>query len=220
MKGLLRKEFAIIGGGATFVTLVIFMVFVLVMQQPHPEHNTDSAPVFVPLVLACFTGFHPFISHSAEGRWRQYVKTLPYSRKQIVDAKYLFACLAAGCMLIFEVLLLFLLNAPHIAAMTALAASVMLLIPALLLPFIFLEYRRGWQTGTLLLFLSVCLLTTAAGFVLPIMYSIGTRQSSIEPESQLLLYSPYYLLAAAVLLFPLSWLLSRRIFCRRKKRRA
>ncbi len=219
MKGLLRKEFAIIGGGATFVTLVIFMVFILVMQQLHPERYADSEPVFIPLLLACFTGFQPVISHSAEGRWRQYVKTLPYSRKQIVDAKYLFACLTAGCMLIFEVLLLFLLNAPHIAAMTALAASVMLLMPAFLLPFIFLEYRRGWQTGTLLLFLPVCLLT-AAGFVLPMVYSIGTRHSGIEPESQLLLYIPYCLLAAAVLLFPLSWLLSRRIFCRRKKRRA
>ena len=220
MKGLLRKEFTVIGGSASLLTLVIITVFVLVMRLLHPERNMELTPVFTPLLLACFTGFHPVISHSAEGRWRQYVKTLPYSRKQIVDAKYLFAWLTASCMLIFEVLLLFLLNAPHIAAMTALAASVMLLMPALLLPFIFLEYRRGWQTGTLLLFLPVCLLMLAAGFVLPLLFSIETRHGGMEPESTLLLYSPWYLLAAAVLLFPLSWLLSRRIFCRRKKRRA
>ena len=98
MKGLLRKEFAIIGGGATFVTLVIFMVFVLLMRLLHPERYADSEPVFIPLLLACFTGFHPFISHSAEGRWRQYIKTLPYSRKQIVDAKsiMLLTALKAG----------------------------------------------------------------------------------------------------------------------------
>ena len=80
MKGLLRKEFYILGGIKTPIGIAAMFTAALILNWDFLYFTTALVIVFLPVTL---------FNADTKARWWTYSKTLPYSRKQIVDAKYL-----------------------------------------------------------------------------------------------------------------------------------
>ncbi len=227
MKGLLRKEFYCAGG---FVTLAIFagiypvtLLFVRIFQT-----GFDSMCIMTALVVFALL---PDIINRAEAtaHWRTYAKTLPYSRAQIVAAKYLFSLLSAltaAAMNALYTLVLMLIQTgasenvflASVPATAALSAAVILYSAAFLYPYYFRSIRRG--TGIV-----SYIVTTFIGilyfipFGIPVLfYTVSLRPSRLKEPAHAVMMIPYILLAVSAVIYLLSWPLSRRLYCRRKRR--
>ena len=231
MKGLLRKEFYCAGG---FMLLAAYAAIYPLLILVSRFTEVGFASMGTMLIIIQFA-LLPYTVDMAEARarWRTYAKVLPYSRRQFVDAKYLFSLLAAltaACMNTVFTLLRALIE-PNTSAdkfemfrypaipTAALTAAIILYTAAFLYPFYFRSIRRG--NSFLTYFAATVLgLVYALPFGIPaFIYFISMMSTRPEPVAFGIRIIPYILLAVSLAVYPLSWLLSHRLYCRQKRRK-
>lgn len=210
MKGLLYKEFSILKKQYWFTFLIAILLAVIALLRIDDLENGGMFFLIYPFVML---GSIPIVLHGYDEawKWNVYCKTLPYTPRKAVLAKYLTTLLSYGAFLLLfavgdavnrlatgrepseEILLFVLLYFP-----------VFSLVPAVGLPTV---YRFGLAKGRLV----YCILIGAicgSGFVfLP-------RLAAWKPDSPAALCAVILLFTAAMYL--LSYLLSVRIYKRQE----
>lgn len=95
MKGLLRKDILMVGGNIGFLLIFIILYTLL-------SFFTGSID-FTAIVLILIMVMLPFntLSYDELYQWDRYVLTLPVSRKQVIQSKYMFTLLLAVIALVF-----------------------------------------------------------------------------------------------------------------------
>ena len=230
MKGLLRMQHYLSGG--QWIILLDFGFPVLISLLPVNPPNISTCMMFV-AYISIFTGMMPVTAQRAASvsRWNNYIKAMPYTRRQQVDAKYLYSLLTVIPAVLSSLLLLPFVQlcnpnmmnefpyAPPAAFLmlmyAALTAAAILQMTAFLLPLSFI--RRG-GIGTYLVGMAVgapfvCIYIGILAYLSHHLYLCKW-----EPVSKTALMIPFLLLALAVICYPLSWLLSRRLYCRKRKK--
>ena len=237
MKALLRLNYYMIGGYKIVLAVATILFFVLLF--PLSRRWDASFTVILSLNFGAAIGFTPVGIEKAESvsRWRSYAKTLPYTREQFVDAKYLFSLLSAAAAALLGAVMLPLLmlrNPEAVSALTyapsatefslmnaALAAAIVLYAAAIHYP----SYFR--RTGGIVLF-AVGFSAFIFGFgviffpkyMMSMSYMMSLSRGEREPLTPFVRCMPYLLLAGSAAGCLLSWLYSRKTYCRRKRRRA
>jgi len=202
MKGLMIKDFYMTLKYCKFLFLmeIVFVAVAFLFK--------DTTFMMFPIL---FSGVIPLTLLSCDERcgWTVYSGTLPYSRAQLVSAKYIAGVLIGlitsvvilGCMT-FQMSLLGEANIAEAAAIVGILFAASLILPALCLPFCF---RFGTEKGRIVYFFMIILVT------------IGAR-SILDPDSGsfdipgIMLIIP----AAIVLLYAVSWVISIAICGKRK----
>ena len=231
MKALLRLNYYMIGGNKIVLAVAAILFFFLLL--PISRRGDASFTVILSLNFGAAIGFTPVGIEKAESvsRWRSYVKTLPYTREQFVDAKYLFSLIsAAAAALLGAVMLpLMMLRNPEAAsALTyapsaaefslmnaALAAAIVLYAAAIHYPSYF--RRPG---GIVLFAVGFSGLIFGFGFIFFPKYMMALNRCELEPLTPFMRCLPYLLFAVSAVCDLLSWLYTRKTYCRRKRRRA
>ncbi|MBP0966796.1 MAG: ABC-2 transporter permease [Oscillospiraceae bacterium] len=230
MKALLRLNYYMIGGYKIVLAVAAILFFVLLL--PLSRRWDVSFSVILSLNFGAAIGFTPIGIEKAESvcRWRSYAKTLPYTREQLVDAKYLFSLLSAAAAALLGAVMLPLLmlrNPEAVSALTyapsaaelsfmnaALAAAIVLYAAAIHYP----SYFR--RTGGIVLFavgFSAFIFAFAIFFA---KYMMALDRCKWAPLTSSMHLVPYLLLAGSAVCCLLSWLYTRKTYCRRKRRRA
>ncbi len=219
MKGLLLKElygFYAIGKSLLLIPVVILGLFLLKGEGVTLYALFSILPPVVSLISIILATSS--INMDSASKWNSYAVTLPVSRRQIIQAKYLI-CIGAGCLIQILVLILRLAFSggegwTGILVESLVTMGVQVVPVSILFP---LMIRFGPEKSRLILALIVGLV----GASLPL---IGFNEgfSGLEPGSWPL-SSPAALIggAAAVLAFlavllGLSYSLSVRFFCRQE----
>ena len=198
MKGLLLKDFyMLIYYGKVFLLLMlVFLVAGTAIEQ-------NTVFLFFPCL---FAGILPMTLQAYDERsgWCHFSGTLPYTRAQLVSVKYLFALLLGGAVVLLTTVLFVVSSAPvfslpKLLALLAAAGTVTLLVPALLLPFVFRFGSEKGRIAYLILVGGLC----AGGMLL---FSGEREPPQLENGWQ------WLLVGAAALLYAGSWLLSVSIY--------
>ena len=153
MKGLLKKEWFVLWNKPIMILLPV-MIFIMT--------GLSTKSMALILYLPLYAGILPvsLITTDETSRWERFALGMPYSRKEMVSAKYLMSILLVfiGTLLTAVILLLFLNNAftlqQSVLTVAAIAAG-SLLLPSVLLP---LNLKFGTAKARLALFvlLAVC----------------------------------------------------------------
>lgn len=198
MKGLLRKDFYMLTSDCRLF-LVVIVLFLLVGMLT----ETDTVFLFIPCM---FAGLLPVTLQAYDERsgWCRYSGTMPYTRAQMVSVKYLFALLL-GCAVVMLAGVAYLLPIgtadPHgLISLLAVAGSLTLIFPALLMPFVFRFGSEKGRIAYLILVGGLC----AGGYLL---FHGGHMPPQLGGSGW-----QGMLIGAAVLLFAGSWLLSVAIY--------
>ena len=157
MKGLILKDLYMAKSHLRFFILLIFFFFLLATFS---SENTFF--LFYPAILA---GTVPFslLAYDEQSKWNQYCATLPVSRKTIVSARYVTACI-----FFFPVLLLIALLQPFSPSFHAesyvlnlsLLIVIGLLTPTVLLP---LTFRFGVEKARMTMIFLIAAVCGSAG---------------------------------------------------------
>lgn len=238
MKALLRKEFYLFGGKKTLLILALIALPAILLNW--------SFILFGFTVGFCILPFS-FQTKDDSARWWTYSKTLPFTRNQIVDAKYLFQLLlilAIGLTLTAEYTVSILKHPddPQLCMSPFFALYlffVLCFVSALSFPTLFWTKRHGknWLTvvvitviWTPLLFLTIFILPTVllnlAGIANPpgevplTFIVIGGQRYQITQATvrQALRIAKWAVPMLSLAIYGLSWLLSRKIYRRGKKK--
>ena len=231
MKGLLRITHYMSGG--LWVIPFDFGFPLLFCLLPFGKKPDSSLCMFIVMYISVMTGMMPVAAQKAASvsRWKTYMKTLPYTRRQQVDAKYLYSLLTVipavlAALLTLPIVLRFnpdMLSefpyAPPAALLMlvygALTAAVILLMAAFLHP---LSCIRRGGIRTVLVSIAAAAPFTFIYISIFAYFSSHLYRCKWEPISKAALLIPFLLLALAVICYPLSWRLSRRLYCRKRKK--
>lgn len=208
MKGLLLKELIMLKKGAA--TLLIFLgCFGLIGPSGNP-----TMLLMIPLFSAILLYGH--INYDEQSKWQQYSIALPYGRKMIVSAKY--AAMAIGA--VVSTVLVVLLYGVTVAIGKAefslkdlvgylvLSLAIGIVYPSFFLP---LAYKFNSEKGrTIMLFLN-----GASGAIAVFLLSAIDGTGILAKLSNYTNILPYIAIAAVLVLFALSWLISIKIYEKR-----
>ncbi len=208
MKGLLLKELIMLKKGAA--TLLIFLgCFGLIGPSGNP-----TMLLMIPLFSAILLYGH--INYDEQSKWQQYSIALPYGRKMIVSAKY--AAMAIGA--VVSTVLVVLLYGVTVAIGKAefslkdlvghlvLSLAIGIVYPSFFLP---LAYKFNSEKGrTIMLFLN-----GASGAIAVFLLSAIDGTGILAKLSNYTNILPYIAIAAVLVLFALSWLISVKIYEKR-----
>ena len=225
MKALLRKDFYLIGGKRGLLTAFItFLSMALFLRFSLGNESFESISPMRWLGIGFSLGLLPDATDRAEAqsRWRTYAKTLPYSRRDKVCAKYVFSLLAALAGTASVTLLMMLLHCSvfRVTAGAAIALITALNTSAFQYPLIFLHIRRGGSVLFHLISVVLGIVYFLPQFSLMIAFFTAQACNSITPSHQLILYVPYIGVPVSLVIYLLSWLLTCRIYgCFVKKTR-
>lgn len=201
MKGLLLKElFMIRKGGIAFAILTGgFLFSAIVSGEPY---MLLIIPMFMSIMI------FSFLNADEVSKWRQYSLVLPYGRKKIVSSKYL-------TILILNVLSTLIVVSAYLISVTVGKAEfsaellfillifsviVGLFYPSVILP---LNYKFDTEKSRMIVFIASGIMGCISVF-----FVYGIKDIiSIFGE-----YIPVIMLAAVILLFAGSWLLSMKIY--------
>lgn len=198
MKGLLLKDL--------YMTKKYCRTYLLIAAVFLAVSFVNSENLFFMFYLCMIVGMLPvtLLGYDERSKWDAYCGTLPYSKTQIVSAKYLTALLAMLCVLVLTAVAQavrmitggsFVWN--DYLELMAIFLTVSLAAPSITLPFMF---RYGVEKGRLAYYVMI-------GFVC----AVGVAASGIFKEHlQMTAGFPALLLlcAGGVLLFAFSWYLS------------
>ena len=181
---------------------VLFAVFIAV-------YIAEGNPFFLFFSLL-FAGMIPvtLTTYGESFRWDKYADAMPISRRTYVASKYVFGLLALAAILLVCTVAGAISGGERWAGFVMILPLMLLiglLMPAILLPFIF---RFGAEKGRIAYFVAVGFMTALAVFVLPnedttLGSSVGSAGGAV-------------LILAAVVLFAVSWLLSVRFYKNRE----
>ena len=234
MKALLRKEFYISGGRKALLTAAAATPFMILLNW------SGIAAVYA--LLLCLLPLTIRIKDDS-ARWWTYAKTLPYSRNQIVDAKYLFQLLLIlifGLMLVLERFASALLFPDK--PLSSQYAEYLFFLPcflsALSFPMVFWGKRHGqnWLSHTVFaliwivamtislmglpaLLLTISQIDVSPGIITDTYILIGNRRFTSDELLRFWAVFKWILPSVSMALYGVSWLLSRKIFRLRRHRR-
>ncbi len=208
MKALLLKELIMLKKGAA--TLLIFLgCFGLIGPAGNP-----TMLLLIPLFSAVLLYGH--INYDEQSKWQQYSIALPYGRKMIVSSKYLTMVIAA----VFSTVLVVLLYGVTVAIGKAeftlkdligyaiLSLAIGIIYPTFFLP---LAYKFNSEKGRLIMMF----LNGASGAIAVFLLSVIEATGIVAKLSNYTNILPYIAIAAVLVLFALSWLISVKIYEKR-----
>lgn len=208
MKGLLLKDFYLI---SKYCRAFLFIMAVFIGVSFLGEGNLFFA--FYPCIIS---GMLPMtlIAYDERDNWNAYAGGLPYTKAQMVSVKYLIGlststlvltavAITEACRMVSDQS--FLLSSYLIFLMTLL--SICLLVPALMLPFVF---KFGAEKGRIIYY--VVIIIACAGSALL------TSRDKTSPFllSKTGMGCAFVICFASVLLYCISWLLSIYFYKRRE----
>lgn len=209
MKGLLLKDFYMI---AKYCRSYLLILAAFLLASVFSDDNFFF--IFYPCVLA---GLIPvtLLSYDERSRWNQYFGTLPYTKSQFVSVKYLISLLIVPVPLVFtavsQSIRMYSLGTFDLPGLLLLLGQLVILAlfpAALALPFIFKFGIEKGRMGYYIMIAVVC----AGAFIMPEFAESGVTQAlRISPGLLFLL-----LLAAAIVIYAASWLLSIRFYEKRE----
>lgn len=203
MKGLLLKDFYQVVKYCRSYLLIclVFLGFSLFVP--------DSSEFFVvyPCMLASMIPMN-LISYDTSSRWEVMSLTLPYSREQLVSAKYLMGLICEMGVLLLTVAFQGLktvtagvFSAAELGNLAITLITISLLLPALMLPLIF---KLGVEKGRVFYIASVGVLMAVCGIGYARIAETGIQlQRSIPPIVQSVALPLF-----SIVLYILSWRLS------------
>lgn len=207
MKGLLLKEFLMLKKG--WVTLVIFFIAFGIGGI-----GNDFMCFMLPLFIAILLYGH--INYDEQSKWQQYSIVLPYGRKMIVSSKY--AAMAIGAV-VSTVLVLIIygvtvaigkaeFSLKDLVGHLVLSLAIGIIYPTFFLP---LAYKFNSEKGrTIMLFLN-----GASGAIAVFLLSTIEATGIVAKLSNYTNILPYIAVAAVLVLFALSWIISVKIYEKR-----
>lgn len=223
MKALLRKDY-LIGGRYLLTVFITFLSMALFLRFSLGNESFEFISPMIWVGIGFSLGLLPDATDRAEAqsRWRTYARTLPYSRRDKVCAKYVFSLLAAlaGTASVTLLMMMMLL---HCSAFRVTAGAAITLITALntsafQYPLIFLRIRRGGSVLFNLIAAVLGIVYFLPQFVLLIAFFTAQARNYITPPHQLILYVPYIGVPVSLVIYLLSWLLTCRLYgCSVKK---
>lgn len=201
MKGLLLKDFYLL---RKYCRAFIFMVIVFWAASLFAEDNAflSTYPVLLASVMPV-----TLISYDEREKWNLYSAALPYSRGQIVSAKYLTGLLSVLVVMVMTVggqtarmVYQGVASPKSVLAMMAPYIVISLIGPSVLLPII---YKFGTEKGRIAYYILIGVICGSAVFIPAI------------TDFMNLLRFPLVIAAATIVIYAGSWLLSIAIY--RKK---
>lgn len=201
MKGLLLKDFYLL---RKYCRAFIFMVIVFWAASLFAEDNAflSTYPVLLASVMPV-----TLISYDEREKWNLYSAALPYSRGQIVSAKYLTGLLSVLVVMVMTVggqtarmVYQGVASPKSVLAMMAPFIVISLIGPSVLLPII---YKFGTEKGRIAYYILIGVICGSAVFIPAI------------TDFMNLLRFPLVIAAATIVIYAGSWLLSIAIY--RKK---
>ncbi len=204
MKGLLLKDmYAIWGYLRSYLFLILFMILLGIWT------NSEFLLLYCCMLASMLTV--TLISYEEKEKWNVYADTLPWSRAQMVSAKYI-----TGLLLFLSVfgLSVIVRCAAMLAAgewtsdilwsLLVLSVPVGILPPALMLPFV---YKLGAEKGRIFYLAVVILVASGVSFL---NFTSAGRTPEVVGA-----VTAVPILLVSILLYALSWMLS--IFFYRKR---
>lgn len=210
MKGLLRKEFYTVNKycRSYFVIAIVFAVCSI--------WSESTFLMFYPLVL---TGIIPvsLISYDERSRWEVYANVFPYTRKQMVTAKYLITALYVAATVLLLGVAGMIRNVVSLGQggsgaayfrMVGMMPLLGLLVPSIMLPPVF---KLGAEKGRV--FYYVMLVAVFALFGVVSMFFGESGLQGISISGGIVTLAGFLL---AVVLFMASWALSVKLYEKRE----
>ena len=202
MKGLLLKDWY---NFIHYLRSFLFLILIFTMSSVFGNFGMFFA--VYPVVMASIIPI-TLMTYDEKEHWNIYCLAMPYTRAQVVTAKYLECLISGGVMSVLAVIAI-LLGAfrngnPGDLNLVALFAAFFLvgLLPsALILP---LNFKFGTTKGRLMQLVTIGIICGSAA-------ALGGTTSDLENLAYLL-NSPLILVGIMVLLFFLSWQISIRIY--------
>ena len=211
MKGLLMKEWYSLRGMSNFKILAVLSVaFLLIGTRKSMEFMLIYLPILASMIPRMV------LAYDENSKWEQFSLALPYSRKDIVTAKYLITFLLcaictvlsgiASCVSMainggFEIQrLLFILS-------VSIGAS--LIIPSFAFP---IDMKYGSAKGRIFTFLYAAVMGLAGAYL----GSAVDTEITLASLSGIMSLVPYFAAVAGLLLFSISWMISVRFYEKRE----
>lgn len=203
MKGLLLKDFYMT---VKYYKMSILMDIMFIAVSFLSKDNLSF--LIFPVIISGVTPI-TLLGYDEKFKWTKYSGALPYSKAQIVSAKYLFGLIfQAVTALIVYIALIARINI--IGGATILEASQMLgamfvvslIMPAFCLPFCF---KFGTEKGRIMYFIFVFVLSAAIWRLV--------SQNGIPKEAEKLMWA---IIPAIAIIYALSWLISIAVYGKRE----
>lgn len=208
MKGLLLKEFIM-----TKKNVAVLLIFLGCIGLIGPAGNLTIL-LLIPLFSAILLYGH--INYDEQSKWQQYSIALPYGRKTIVSSKYVAMAIGAVVSTVLVALLYgvtvaigkaeFSLN--DLVGHLVLSLAIGIVYPAFFLP---LAYKFNSEKGRLIMMF----LNGASGAIAVFLLSVIEATGILAKLSNYTNILPYIAIAAVLVFFALSWIISVKIYEKR-----
>lgn len=208
MKGLLLKDFYLaIRHCRTYALICAVFIGVSVIGKE------NLFLVFYPCMLGGMVSTM-LLGYDERSGWMQYAQTLPYTRAQLVSAKYLFGLGVQGVILLLtavaQAVRMYMnggFQAAEYARLLMIVASVSMMAGSISMPFMF---KNGVEKGRLSYYLMIGFVCAVSGF--------GAQQMEAPVVSfgTLTAVLPVGMLAGSAVVYAAAWLVSIRFFEKRE----
>lgn len=208
MKGLLLKEFIM-----TKKNVAVLLIFLGCFGLIGPAGNLTIL-LLIPLFSAVLLYGH--INYDEQSKWQQYSIALPYGRKMIVSAKYAAMAIGAVVTTVLVVLLYGVTVAigkaeftlKNLVGYAILSLAIGIIYPTFFLP---LAYKFNSEKGRLIMMF----LNGASGAIAVFLLSVIEATGIVAKLSNYTNILPYIAVAAVLVFFALSWIISVKIYEKR-----
>lgn len=206
MKGLLLKDFYL-----SWRYCRAFLVIVAVFLAVSFTGDDNIFFLIYPIMIASVIPM-TLLSYDEHDKWTAYSGTLPYTRTQLVSAKYLVGlCFGTVAFLISmaATTVRMLIGGGFILEQFAVVGTALLVLgclgPALILPYVF---KYGAEKGRIAFYITVGVFSGVAAVLAGVGFQIQTMTRGLWPLA--------VVAGVAILLYALSWVLSIRFYQKRE----
>ncbi len=206
MKGLLLKDFYL-----SWRYCRAFLVIVAVFLAVSFTGDDNIFFLIYPIMIASVIPM-TLLSYDEHDKWTAYSGTLPYTRTQLVSAKYLVGlCFGTVAFLISmaATTVRMLIGGGFILEQFAVVGTALLVLgclgPALILPYVF---KYGAEKGRIAFYITVGVFSGVAAVLAGMGFQIQTMTRGLWPLA--------VVAGVAILLYALSWVLSIRFYQKRE----
>ena len=206
MKGLLLKDFYL-----SWRYCLAFLVIVAVFLAVSFTGDDNIFFLIYPIMIASVVPM-TLLSYDEHDKWTAYSGTIPYTRTQLVSAKYLVGlCFGTVAFLISmaATTVRMLMGGGFILEQFAVVGTALLVLgclgPALILPYVF---KYGAEKGRIAFYVTVGVFSGVAAVLAGMGFQIQTMTRGLWPLA--------VVAGVAILLYALSWVLSIRFYQKRE----